>query len=126
MRKVSTLFLFLFLAGCLISAQSLHAEEGVKGNLVDVHWLQKNLKNPDIVIIDASPAELYKAQHIPGALNVNIFELFAYGFGSAPVAQTEKIFQSLGISLGKKVVMYDSGGTYLATRLFFDLDYHGF
>jgi thiosulfate/3-mercaptopyruvate sulfurtransferase len=112
--------------GCLFAAQPLMAEEGIKGNLVDVNWLKKNLNNPDVVILDASSAERYKAQHIPGALSVNIFELFAYGFGGAPVAQTEQLFQSLGISTGKKVVMYDPGGTYLATRLFFDLNYQGF
>jgi thiosulfate/3-mercaptopyruvate sulfurtransferase len=126
MLKVFT-YCFLFaVAGCLLLAHPVMAEEGIKGNLVDVHWLEKNLKNPDVVILDASPAESYMAQHIPGALSVNIYDLFAYGFGGMSVAQTEQLFQSWGISSGKKIVMYDPGGTMLATRLFFDLDYHGF
>ncbi len=111
---------------CLLAAHPLFAEEGIKGNLVDVHWLQKNLTNPDLVILDASPAPSYAAQHVPGAISVNIYDLFAYGFGGLSNAQTEQVFQSWGISPGKKVVMYDGGGTNLATRLFFDLDYHGF
>jgi thiosulfate/3-mercaptopyruvate sulfurtransferase len=116
----------LAVAVCLLVPHALMAEEGVKGNLVDVHWLQQNLKNPDVVILDASPAETYVASHIPGALNVSIYDLFAYGFGGISPAETERVFQSLGISVGKKIVVYDGGGTNLATRLFFDLDYHGF
>lgn len=126
MSRVLRYCFLLAVAGCLLLAPPLMAEEGIKGNLVDVHWLEKNLKNPDVLILDASPAERYTAQHIPGALSVNIYDLFSYGFGGSSVAQTEQLFQSLGISSGKKIVMYDSGGTYLATRLFFDLDYHGF
>jgi thiosulfate/3-mercaptopyruvate sulfurtransferase len=116
----------LAVAVCPLLAQSSRAQEGIKGNLVDVHWLEKNLKNPDVLILDASPAPSYAAQHIPGALSVNIYELFAYGFGGMSVAQTEQTFQSWGISPGKKIVMVDAGGSNLATRLFFDLDYHGF
>jgi 3-mercaptopyruvate sulfurtransferase SseA len=37
-----------------------------------------------------------------------------------------KIYQAWGISTGKKIVMYDQGGTILATRLFYSLYYHGF
>jgi len=117
-------FLFV-LAGCLLLAQPLMATEGINGNLVDVHWLEKNLKNPDVVILDASPQK-YAEGHIPGALSVNIYDLFAYGFGNMSDAKVEQLFQSWGISPEKKIVLYDSGGDILATRLFFDLDYHGF
>ena len=43
-----------------------------------------------------------------------------------PVADMEKLYQSWGISPGKKIVMYDQGGTFLATRLFYSLYYYGF
>jgi thiosulfate/3-mercaptopyruvate sulfurtransferase len=117
--------LLFAVAGCLLLAQPLLATEGIKGNLVDVTWLEKNLKNPDVVILDAAP-EKYMARHIPGALSVNIYDLFAYGFGGISDAKVEQVFQSWGLSPEKKVVLYDSGGDILATRLFFDLDYHGF
>ena len=29
--------------------------EGIKGNLVSVEWLEKNLKDNNVIIIDASP-----------------------------------------------------------------------
>jgi 3-mercaptopyruvate sulfurtransferase SseA len=128
MKKLLRQSWALILASCLTltaAAAAVETQEGLHNHLADVHWLQQNLKNPDVVVLDASP-QTYPQKHIPGAVSVNIYELFAYGFGGISDARTEQVFQSWGISAGKKVVMYDSGGDNLATRLFFDLDYHGF
>jgi thiosulfate/3-mercaptopyruvate sulfurtransferase len=38
--------------------------------LVSTDWLQKNLKNAKIVIVDVRKVEDYQAGHIPGAVNV--------------------------------------------------------
>ena len=38
--------------------------------IVSTDWLQKNLKNAKIVIVDVRKVEEYKAGHIPGAVNV--------------------------------------------------------
>jgi thiosulfate/3-mercaptopyruvate sulfurtransferase len=126
MSRFSGYSFLLALAACLLLALPSMAAGASGSNLVDVHWLEKNLKNPDLVILDASPADAFMAKHIPGALNVNIYDLFAYGFGGISAAQTEQLFQSWGISSGKNIVIYDPGGTILATRLFFDFVYHGF
>src|SRR5438270_8560225 len=123
LKNVRYCFL-LTVASCLLLARPSMAEDGINGNLVDASWLAKNLQNSDIVILDASP-ETYAKQHLPGALSVNIYDLFAYGFGGMSDAKVEQVFQSMGISPGKKIVMYDAGADQLATRLFFDLDYHG-
>ena len=123
LKNVRYCFL-LTVASCLLLAQPAMAEDGINGNLVDTNWLAKNLKNSDVVILDASP-ETYPKQHIPGALSANIYDLFAYGFGGISDAKVEQVFQSWGISPGKKIVIYDKGGDNQATRLFFDLDYHG-
>jgi thiosulfate/3-mercaptopyruvate sulfurtransferase len=114
---------FLFAAGCLLLVQPLMAEEGIKGNLVNVNWLEKNLKSADVLILDTSPAQIYTAKHIPGAVSV---DLFTYGLMEMAVAEMEKLYQSWGISSGKKLVIYDQGGGMMATRFFFSLDYHGF
>jgi 3-mercaptopyruvate sulfurtransferase SseA len=114
------------LTGCLLLAQPLMAAEGIKGHLVDVGWLGKNLKNADVLILDASPNQAYTAKHIPGAVNINAYELFSYGFQGVPVAAAERLYQSWGISSGKKIVLYDSGGTFFATRVFFSLYHDGF
>jgi len=73
------------------------AAEGIKGNLVSVSWLQQILNSSDILVVDASPAQLHKAQHIPGAINV---DLFSYGGQELPVSEMEQRFQSFGISRG--------------------------
>ncbi|MCX6563883.1 MAG: rhodanese-like domain-containing protein, partial [Candidatus Aminicenantes bacterium] len=124
MSKVSKYFFLLAVAGCLLLAQPLMAAEGIKGNLVNVNWLEKNFKNADVLILDASSAQNYAAQHIPGAVSVDIYAW--YGLQDMPVADMDKLFQSWGISPGKKIVMYDQGGTMLATRLFYSLYYYGF
>ncbi len=97
--------------------------QDVRGNLVSVAWLQKNLANADLVVIDASPAQLHAKLHIPGAVNIDVF---SFGATEQTPAQMEQRFQAWGISAGKKVVIYDEGATFFATRLFFDLYYHGF
>jgi len=76
-----------------------------------------------VVILDASPAQAYAAKHIPGAFN---YDIFIYGAKELPLTEIEKRYQSWGISPGKKIVIYDQGGSFLATRLFFSLEYYGF
>ena len=116
----------LAVAGCLLLAQPLMAAEGINGHLVTATWLKGNLEKADVLVLDASPAQLYAMQHIPGAVSVDAMALLAYGIREVPVAEIEKTYQSLGISPGKKIVIYDQGGTWFAARLFYSLVYHGF
>jgi len=124
MLKVLRHCFLLAVAGCLLLAQPLMAADGTNGNLVNVKWLEKNLNNADVLILDASPTQIYKVKHIAGAVSVDLFTW--YGLQEMPLADMEKLYQSWGISSGKKIVMYDQGGTFLATKLFFSLYYHGF
>jgi thiosulfate/3-mercaptopyruvate sulfurtransferase len=123
MSKALHLSLLLAISGCLPLTQSLKAAPEINGNLVTSAWLEKNLHNPDLVILDASPAAAFAANHIPGAVHV---DLFGYGLMELPPAAMEKVFQSLGIAAGKKIVLYDQGGSFMATRIFFSLYYYGF
>ena len=115
--------LLLAIAGCLLMTLPSMAAEGMNGNLVTVSWLEKNLRNADVLVLDASPAQLYATKHIPGAVSA---DFLTYGVQERPVAESERLYQSWGVSPGKTIVLYDQGGTYMATRLFFALDYHGF
>jgi len=124
MRTTKTLCFLLFAAGCLIQARPANAAEGLNGNLVDVTWLEKHLHNADVLILDASSAQTYAAKHIPGAVSVDLFAW--YGLKELPPAEMERMYQSWGVSPGRQVVMYDQGGTFLATRLFYSLYYFGF
>jgi 3-mercaptopyruvate sulfurtransferase SseA len=114
----------LAVAGCLLVGRPLMAADGVTGHLVSVSWLEKNLGNSDVLILDASPARMYKTAHIPAAVSVDLMSW--YGIQEMPLADMERLYQTWGISPGKKIVMYDQGGTFLATRLFYSLYYHSF
>jgi 3-mercaptopyruvate sulfurtransferase SseA len=123
---ISNLFGYCFIVTvtfCLLITPSLIAQEEIEGNLVNVRWLEENLKNPDILILDASPTKVYNEKHIPGAVSV---DFMSYGIQDIPISEMEQRFQSWGISLRKKIIIYDQGGSIMATRLLFDLYYHGF
>ena len=106
----------------LLMVQPALAAEGSNGQLVSVQWLENNLKRDDLLLLDASPGQVYSANHIPGAVNVDVF---SFGGRETSAAETQRRIQSWGVSAGKKIVIYDQGGTYLATSLLFDLYYHG-
>lgn len=62
-KWVSTLLALLMLFPATLFARELPA-------VVSGDWLEKNLKNPDLKVIDIRKVEEYKAGHIPGAVNV--------------------------------------------------------
>ena len=118
MSKKLSVWFFVFITSSLLLLQPAVAAEGGKGNLVSVEWLAKNLKRNDVLLLDASFGQLYAAKHIAGAVNVDVF---TFGGRDNLAAEMEGRIQSWGVSAGKKVVIYDQGGSYMATSLFFDL-----
>ncbi|CAG1017365.1 partial Sulfur carrier protein TtuD, partial [Burkholderiaceae bacterium] len=114
---------FLILAAMLsLMAQPSIAAEGIEGRLASVDWLQRNLARSDVLVLDASPSRQYKQQHIPGAVNA---DMFLFGPQDVPLPEIERRLRSWGISEGLQIVIVDQGGTYMATRLFWDLLHHG-
>ena len=106
----------------LTALPSFAADSGLRGHLASVEWLKKNLMQPGIVLVDASPASLHRKQHIPGAI---LSTLFTFGPKDLPVAQFEGQLRAWGVGPASRVVLYDPGGTYMAARLFWDLVHHG-
>ena len=98
------------------------ADSGAQGHLASVAWLKKNLTRADLVLVDASPAPLHRQRHIPGA---TLSTLFTFGPKDLPVDEIEAHLRSWGVGPGQQIVLYDQGGTYMATRLFWDLVHHG-
>jgi thiosulfate/3-mercaptopyruvate sulfurtransferase len=123
MRNSFSHWLAWAIAGCLLMAQPVASADDSRSRLASVQWLEQALKRDDVVLLDASPAPLFAAQHIPGAVHV---DLLSFGIGGVSVAEMERRMQSWGVSAGKKVVIYDQGAAMMATRIFFDLYYHGF
>ena len=114
---------FLVISGFLMLAQPSMAAEGINGNLVSVTWLEKNLNHKEVLLLDASLGQIHAAKLIPGAVNVDVF---SFGGRELSAPEMERLIRSWGVSKGKKIVVYDQGGSYMATSLFFDLYYHGF
>lgn len=80
----------------------------------DINWLEKNLDNKDVIIIDSRSAKDYDKGHIPGAINV-AWQSFCNmegkggdeGWGTLLTKeQLSKIYSDLGIDKNKKVVVY--------------------
>lgn len=101
----------------------LKAQDKPSGNLVSAEWLEKNLNDPGLLILDASPEKSFNENHIPGAISVNTY---MFGVMETPMPMMEKLFQSVGVSGDKNIVIYDQGGSILAPRMFYALYYHGF
>ena len=109
--------------GLVLLLPPAHAQEQALGPLVSAEWLQRNLQRADLLLIDASMGhERAAAGHIPGSVHV---EFYAYGVRDLPQAQMERLIQNWGVSPGRKVVLYDAGGTYMAARVLWDLYRHG-
>jgi 3-mercaptopyruvate sulfurtransferase SseA len=123
MSKRPGKWLAVVIVGCLLMVQGAVAAQGAGGPLVGVEWLEKNLKRDDLLLIDASFGKAHAAGHIPGAVNVDVF---TFGGRALSADQMGKLIESWGASDAKTIVLYDQGGSYLATSLFFDLYYHGF
>lgn len=116
-------WLLAVLASILFLVQPAVAAGEGKGQLVDVPWLEQNHKRDEVLLLDASPGPLHAKGHIPGAVNVDVF---TFGGRAMSAAEMERLIRSWGVSADRKIVIYDQGGTYFATSLFFDLYYHGF
>jgi 3-mercaptopyruvate sulfurtransferase SseA len=120
LMKIWTLWLAASLP--LIALPCSAADGGVQGHLASVDWLKKNLTRNDLVLVDASPSPLHRQRHIPGAIAST---LFTFGPKDLPVEQIEAHLRAWGVGPTQQIVLYDQGGTYMATRLFWDLVHHG-
>ena len=120
MRRTLVHFLVIaFACSALLVGASTAA-----GNLVSANWLRNNLAREDLLLLDASPTKLHAANHIPGAISV---DLYMYGSPhKITPAEMERRMQAWGVSPGKKIVIYDEGASMTATWLFFELHYFGY
>ena len=93
------------------------------GYLVDSEWLSENL-NRDVVILDARKSlREYRRGHVPGAQHVSRRHYLAWVDGIPGmfpgVEKSVELLESLGISNGTPVVVYDDGPGLWAARLVF-------
>jgi len=88
--KTAWVVFFIFFLPLTVSARDLPA-------IVSTDWLEKNLKNDKLIILDVRKVEYYQAGHIPGAVN----EFFrAWSFKkvdlSAEIPEMDDLFELVG------------------------------
>lgn len=102
--------------------------------LVSTDWLQTQLRNPDLVILQVDRKEAYEAGHIPGAQLISLRNLLVENPDQGlshelPAdAQLDSIFGAYGLHENSLLIISygDEGMIPLAGRLMLTLDYLGF
>lgn len=101
--------------------------------LIETDELARMLTAPDVRIVDLrsgmTGGVAYRVGHVPGAAHLDAGELDdpaanVEGFPIRPDAAAV-LFGRLGIDHKTTVVAYDDGGSVLAARFFFVLEYYG-
>jgi len=80
-------------------------------------------------IIDTRTEDIYKEGHIKGALNFPINLTYEDSKVSGKITnpiKMQNIIRSLGLKTDSKVIIYDDGTFFDATRLFWSLEVYGF
>jgi len=95
--------------------------------IIHTKELEQVLSDPNLVLIDARSFKEYSVEHIPGAINLDLFAFHWMDTSKAGIAafnaQTVDLFSSVGISNEKKVVFYDDVSGMLAARGVWELLY---
>ena len=98
-------------------------------SIVSIEWLNKHLKDPDLILLDASLQTTAEGaspdshlQSIPGARYFDLKNSFSDPNNSFPnTVPTEEQFevncQKLGIHRNSKIVVFDSLGIYSSPRV---------
>ncbi len=114
--------------------------------LAETEWLAEHLDDPDIRIFDCTvdmtndPAtgysvksgrEKYEAGHIKGAAFIDLKDEFkdpdhALNFMLPPYDLFVSLVSQYGIGEGTRVVLYNAGPTWWASRMWWNLRAHGF
>ena len=96
--------------------------------LVEAHWLQEYMGNPDIRIIDTASLDAYERAHIPGAISLSVDNYLKDPLDSTYVMNPEQfssLMTKLGIHEDSHVIAYDHRGGLYATRFWWVMSYYG-
>jgi thiosulfate/3-mercaptopyruvate sulfurtransferase len=89
--------------------------------VIDELWLQQNLRETDLVLLDARNPAAYGQGHIPGARWVDASEVTLANTDPESVHQFSKklarVFSALGIGPQSQVVVYSQGNDTNAARV---------
>lgn len=82
------------------------------------------LDDPGVVLVDVRPPHFYQQAHLPGAVNLPVFYLFAANAGPPAADDLVRRLGRLGISRSTRLVAYDDGASASAARLYWVLKYY--
>lgn len=118
MKRVFPLFLFFIFATTNIFGENLR---------IELKDLSTNLK--EYKIIDVRDKEKYSFLHIDGALNLPsslTYENLSLDGRVTIPNKMQEIIRDLGLNTDDKVVVYDDGSFFDASRVFWTLEVYGF
>ena len=128
--KISIVIAFIFFA-CKQEERTksntlVDDNKGVNINyLIEAEELEGIIHLPNIKIIDFRKPNIYKNEHIEGALNIWRSDIedssFPYKGMMASKAQIETLFSKLGINTTDTLIVYDDSGLPDSTRLWWIL-----
>jgi thiosulfate/3-mercaptopyruvate sulfurtransferase len=95
------------------------------GLLVSADWLEANLANPAIRIVDTRKCEGYAEAHIPGAAKITTRPFLREEGDVISPASFSAAMADLGITPETTVIAYDDGNNLFAARLWFVLNHYG-
>lgn len=119
--KFLKIILSSFLLFNILYAKSLDNNEVPA--IVPIVWLEKNLNNPNIVLVDLRVKEEYLKGHIKNAVNIPALKsLYDKKFFMPKLHFLKELLSSAGIDSNSKVIAYDNGDFIWAARFYWILE----
>ena len=131
----SIMLVSVIVFSCSSEENSLNNEIGERGyndssRLVSTEWLENELNNENVIIIDVRKKEQYDAGHIPGAYHMTPGEVFQQEINGVkgmlpPVSHIEKNLSIIGATPDSTIVLYDGNSNLWSSRGLWVLDVYG-
>jgi thiosulfate/3-mercaptopyruvate sulfurtransferase len=104
-----------FVSAVILTAWASGAGAAATQKLVSVDWLARNLKTPNIVVLDVGMFTHYERGHIPGAVKAfgpwqTMNDKFV-GFMMPKVEDLVRMLRSYGVNNNSYIILYDEGVT---------------
>jgi len=122
MKFFKTIFIITFASVSLFSSSILENNNKQIPSIVPISWLQKNINNPNLSIIDLRDKKYYLKGHIKNAVNIPALKsLFDEKFFMPKLDFLKQLFSDAGIDKDSLVVAYDNGDFIWAARFYWIL-----
>lgn len=116
-------FLLKILFSTIVLISTLNAQKTEIPAIVTLDWLEKNIENPNLSIIDLRPKDDYNKSHIRNAVNVpGLKNLFDDKFFMPKLDFLKELFSKSGINSESLVLAYDNGEFIWAARFYWILE----